>query len=207
MRRTTAQRLGLAALWLAFGLAGPPIGPAAASELWEIDRQATQVTFSWDHLGLARHSARVADVRGEADFSPTDPEAGKVSVVVRIASVWTGAKELDELLKGPDFFDAARYPEIRFRSTGLARTGERTVDVLGDLTIRDVTLPVVLKTTWNFTGEHPLGPINPRYLGKWTSGFSAETVIKRSDFGLKRALPLVGDEVRITIEAEFVRKE
>lgn len=180
---------------------------SATAETWELDKAATQVTFTWDHLGLARHSGRAVDVRGDADFAPTDPEKGTVSVVIRASSLWTGTKELDDLLKGADFLDTVRFPEISFRSTGMARTGARTSDLLGDLTIRDVTLPVVLKTTWNFTGEHPLAAINPRYLGKWTSGFSAETTIRRSDFGIKRALPLVGDDIRITIEAELLRKE
>lgn len=195
----------LAALLLA-ALAVCASAPARA-ETWDVDRQATQVTVSWDHLGLARHSARAVDVRGQVQFSPTEPEAGSVSIVIRSSSLWTGVKELDDLIRSADFLDAARFPEIRFSSTGLTRTGDRTADLAGDLTIRDVTLPVVLKTTWNFTGEHPLAAVNPRYLGKWTSGFSASTEIKRSDFGIRRALPLIGDAIGITIEAEFVRRD
>lgn len=182
------------------------VAPATA-EVWEINRQSTYVTASWDHLGLSRHSLRALDVRGVADFSPTDPEAGKVAVDMLVSGISTGSRDLDQLLRGPDFFDAVRFPEVRFRSLRLVRTGDRTADIEGELTIRDVSRPVVLKTRWNFTGEHPLASVNPRYQGKWVSGFSAEATILRSDFGLARGVPLVGDEVRIEIEAEFDRKD
>jgi polyisoprenoid-binding protein YceI len=109
-------------------------------------------------------------------------------------------------LKRPEFFDVARYPYITFKSTAVRQTGERTGEVIGDLTVRNVTKPVVLEVTWNFTGEHPLAPVNPTYLGSWVSGFSGKARLKRSDWGLDRGLPLVSDDVDVAIEIEFTRK-
>lgn len=177
----------------------------ADAEKWAIDTPTTQVMLSWDHLGIARHTARILDVRGTATFSPTDPEQGSVQATLRVGSLWTGTRELDDLMKGSDFLDATRHPEITFKSSTVAKTSERQGVITGELTILGVTRPVALQTSWNFTGEHPLGGINARYQGKWISGFSAETTILRSEWGIKRALPLVSDEIRITIEAELIR--
>jgi polyisoprenoid-binding protein YceI len=128
-------------------------------------------------------------------------------VRIRTASVVTGVRELDDHLKSPDFFRATAHPHITFKSSGVTKTGDRTGEVNGDLTIAGVSKPVTLDVTWNFTGEYPLSQINPAYQGKWVSGFSAKTTIARSDFGLKRAIPLISDDIQITIEAELLRKE
>jgi polyisoprenoid-binding protein YceI len=182
--------------------------PAAAhADTWVFDKQHTEIRFSWDHLGLSRKSGRFLDMDGTLDFSPTEPEAGSIDVGIRTTSIATGVRELDDHLKSPDFFGANANPRITFKSTGVSKTGERTGEVNGNLTIAGVTRPVTLDVTWNFTGEYPLSAINPGYQGKWVSGFSARTIIARSDFGLKRAIPLISDEIQITIEAELLRKE
>jgi polyisoprenoid-binding protein YceI len=179
----------------------------ALADTWVFDRQNTMVRFTWDHLGLSRQSGHFLDVDGRLEFSPTDPEGGSVEVAIKAASLTTGVKEFDANLKSPDFFDVARHPIITYRSTGVRRTGERSGELDGELTIREITRPVTLQVTWNFTGEHPFAPVNPTYRGKWVSGFSATGLVRRSDWGLTRALPLIPDEIRLTIEAEFLLKE
>jgi len=179
----------------------------AAADSWVFDRQNTEVRFSWDHLGLSRQSGRFLEMRGQLDFTPTDPEAGSIDVTIRASSLWTGVRDLDDILKSPDYFDTARFPEIRFKSTGVRRIDDKTGELAGDLTLLGVTRPVTLTVRWNYTGEYPLAAINPIYQNKWVSGFSAETRILRSEWGLKRALPLISDEVRISIEAEFLRQD
>jgi polyisoprenoid-binding protein YceI len=191
-----------AVLWVVAG----PIGSARA-DTWGFDKQHTEIRFSWDHLGLSRRSGRFLDMDGTLDFSPTEPEAGTIELSIRTASVVTGTKELDDALKSPDFFSAAAHPRISFRSTGITKTSEKTGDLKGELTILGVTRPVTLATTWNFTGEHPLSASNPTFQGKWVSGFTATTKVLRSEFGLKRGIPLLSDEVRIDIEAVFLRKD
>jgi polyisoprenoid-binding protein YceI len=173
---------------------------------WAIDKDYTNVTFSWNHVGLSRQSARMLDVSGVLTLDPTNPEQGAIDVVLRVASLWTGVEVFDKLLRSSDFFDAAKHPAITFRSTGVRRITDKTGEVDGDLTIMGLAKPVTLKVTWNFTGEHPLGAINANYKDKFVSGFSASTRLMRSEWGIKRGIPLASDEIEITIEAELIRK-
>jgi polyisoprenoid-binding protein YceI len=186
--------------------AGGMCVPQARADTYAFDRDHTNITFSWNHLGISRQSARILDFDGILDFDPENPENASVDVTMRVASLFTGTRVLDRDLKSSDFFDAARYPEITFKSTLIRKVGERSGEVAGDLTILGVTYPVVLQVRWNFSGEHPLGDINPAYKGKYVAGFSAVTTVLRSAWGLKRAIPLVSDEIEIAIEAEFLRK-
>lgn len=178
----------------------------ALADTWNFDADHTQVRVSWDHLGVSRQSARVEKMRGSLEFSPTQPEAGKLEVTLLAASLSSGVAALDGALRSADFFDVARFPHITFKSTMVRAKTDKTGTVTGDLTVREVTKPVTLDVVWNFTGEHPLASFNPVYAGKWVSGFSARAVVKRSDWGMTLAAPLVSDEVIIEIEAEFVRR-
>ena len=204
--RSGAYRQALAALAVgaaAMSLAGP--SALAAPETYAFDKTHTEVRFSWDHLGLSRQSGRFLDVEGSLTLDPDKAEASRVEVVIKIPSLWTGVKELDGILKSREFFDAATNPVATFRSTDVARTGDKTARVTGDLTIAGTTKPAVLDVTWNFSGEHPLSKINPVYAGLYYTGFSARTQILRSDWGITRTIPYVSDEIRIEIEAELKR--
>jgi polyisoprenoid-binding protein YceI len=180
---------------------------AVRADTWVFDKAHTEIRFSWDHLGLSRKSGRFLDMDGTLEFTPTEPEKGSIDVSIRTSSIATGVRELDDHLKSPDFFRATAHPQITFKSTGVTATSDRGGKLNGNLTIAGITKPVTLDVIWNFTGEYPLSSINPAYQGKWVSGFSATTAIARSDFGLKRAIPLISDEIQITIEAELLRKE
>lgn len=180
-------------------------GPAAA-DTYQFDKQHTNISFTWDHLGLSRQSGRILDFDGIVEFDPATPESGAVAVSLKVASIWTGVEALDRHLRTPDFFDAERHPTITFKSTSAIKTGERMGEVAGNLTIMGVTRPVTLKVIWNFSGEHPLGRYNANYQGKFVSGFTAMTRILRSEWGLKRAIPLASDEIEITINTELIRK-
>lgn len=197
--RRAGRALGLLALAIFMSM------PAAA-DTWQFDKENTSIRFTWDHLGLARQSGQFLEFDGRLHFSPTDPEGGTVEVAIKTASVWTGVKEYDANLKSESFFDADRYPIITFRSISARVTGEKTGEIDGDLTMMGVSRPVTLQVIWNFTGEHPFASINPTYKGKWASGFSASAKVRRSDWGLTRATPLISDEIWITIEAEFLLK-
>lgn len=196
-------RPGCCALLVFVMLAG--VIPAHA-DTWQLSKGYTEVRFSWDNLGLSRQSARFTDVDGTLDFTPTEPEKSAVSVRIRTASVQSGAREFDDLLRRAEFFNAASHPYILFRSTRVDATSDRAGLVAGELTLNGVTKPIVLSVNWNYTGAHPMANLNPSYVGQWVSGFSARTTVLRSTFGLTRGLPLVSDEVDITIETEFVRK-
>lgn len=179
---------------------------AALAALYTFDKAHTNVTFSWNRLGLSRQSGRVLDVDGIVDFEPEAPEQGQVDVSLRVASIWTGVPALDKHLRSPDFFDAERHPLITFRSTSARRTGQTTGEVTGELTILGVSRPLTLHVNWNFTGEHPFGKFNANYAGKIVSGFTATARLRRSDWGMTRAIPLASDEIEITINTELLRK-
>jgi len=179
----------------------------AAPETYSFDKQHTEVRFSWDHLGLSRQSGRFMDVSGALMLDPDKPETSTVEVTIKVPSLWTGIKELDTVLKGKEFFDTATNPLATFRSTDVKRLSDKTAQVTGDLTLNGQTKPVTLDVVWNFSGEHPLSKINPVYTDLYYSGFSAQTQIRRSDWGITRTIPYVSDEIQIVIEAELKRKE
>lgn len=193
---------GFALCLLLFFAASVP----AAADVWVIDKQNSSVRFTWNHLGLSRQSGLFTDVDGRLEFTPSDPVAGSINVAIKTASVTTGVPEYDNNLKSSDFFNVAEHPIITFKSGDIRQLTEKTGEVDGELTMLGVSNPVTLQVTWNYTGEHPFAPINPTFKGKWVSGFSATTTVLRSAWGLTRALPLIGDEIRITIEAEFLLK-
>jgi polyisoprenoid-binding protein YceI len=120
-----------------------------------------------------------------------------------VASIDVGALNTDNEkrnshLKSPDFFDVAKFPAMSFKSTSWKKTGENTFDVTGDLTIKDVTKSVVLKTT--LLGFGPgMGP------GSFLSGWEATTTIKKSEFNMAGPAMLakaLGDDVAITLNVE-----
>jgi polyisoprenoid-binding protein YceI len=182
------------------------VAGAASAETWSIDRDHSEVRFSWDHLGLSRQGGRFRDIKGTIEFDPAKPQSSRLDIDIPLAGISTGVAKLDEhLLKTKDFFDADTYPNVTFKSTGVEVKSDRTFNVSGDLTINGITHPATLDVIWNFTGDHPLANINPNYAGFFSSGFSATTQIRRSDWGIKRTIPYISDEIRIAIEIEMHR--
>lgn len=198
------RALGWAAL---IGAMVCALGVRAHADEYVLDRDHTEVRFSWDHLGLSRQSGRFVDVTGRVSFDPAKPEDSKVRVRIGVASLITGVAALDRhLTQTADFFDASAHPDITFESTRVALTTSRTANISGDLTINGQTHPVTLSAVWNYDGEHPLAKVNPTYRGVYALGFSARAKILRSQWGISRTVPLVSDEIRITIETEMLKR-
>jgi polyisoprenoid-binding protein YceI len=99
-------------------------------------------------------------------------------------------------LKSAQWFDAAKYPTITFKSTQVTPTGKDSADVTGDLTFHGATHPVTLHVKFNAAGPHPFNK-------KYTVGFNAEGHLKRSEFGQTTYVPMIGDDVTLIISAEF----
>lgn len=200
MRNLLLPVLGAACLLM-------PVATSATAAMFVLDRDHTEVRASWDHLGLSRQSARFDDVVGRVTFSPENPEQSSVDVTIKVDSVSTGVAALDKHLTGStDFFDVQRHPNITFRSRSVAMTSPKTANIEGDLTINGITKPATLSAVWNFLGEHPLANANPVYKDVEAAGFSARTQILRSEWGITRTIPLVSDELRITIEVEMLKR-
>jgi polyisoprenoid-binding protein YceI len=192
--RFPARPRRLAAVLFAAAMA---FGSAAfAGDSYMLDKTHTEIRFSWSHLGVSRMSGTILDYQGKLDFDAAAPERSSFAFTARTDSLWTHVAALDDILKGPDFFNAGKFPEIGFKSTKVEKTGEKTGRITGDLTIKGVTRPVTLDVRLNFKGLYP-------YLNKPALGFSASTTINRSDFGIDKGVPAVSDEIRISIETEM----
>lgn len=200
VHRTLTQRFTAVAMAMAL------LTPVTRADVYVIDRNQTYVGFSWTHLGITKQFGRFTDFDGTIAFDPASPEDGALDVSIRAGSLQTGVEALDRHLRSSEFFDAANFRSIRFKSKLIRRTGDRTGDIDGELTIRNETHPVTLSVSWLFSGDHPLAEINPAYAGRRLSAFSATAKIQRSRWGLARAANLVGDEIEIRIEVEAVAR-
>jgi len=180
---------------------------AAQTASYRLDKDYTAINFSWSHVGLSRQSARLMGAEGRVTFDPANPEASAIDVTMKSANITTGIRDFDLLIKSPDYFNAAQFPLIMFKSTGIRQLSDKTGQVAGDLTIKGITRPVTLSVVWNFTGEHPLAKVNPNYRDVQVSGFSASAVLRRSDWDLSLAIPFVSDEIRLSIETELIMSE
>ncbi len=127
-------------------------------------------------------------------------ENSKVSVSLKADSLDSGVEQFDGHLASDKFFDAAKYPSITFVSTSIEDKGDDMLAITGDLTIKGETKPVTLEAKLNKAGTNPMKKAA-------ALGFSANTTIKRSDWGLGEHAPMVSDEVKISIEIEFLQNK
>lgn len=173
-------------------------GAAAAAPLtYKIDANHTDVVASWSHFGFSNPIAHFGQVDGSITYDPAKPSSSSVEVTIPLAGLNSHVAAFDEHLRSEDFFDAAKYPAITFKSTQVEAAGDKKLKVSGDLTVHGVTKPVVLDVTINKVGEQPLAK-------RAAAGFDASTTIKRSDFGIAKYVPNVSDEVTIHITTEAI---
>ncbi len=165
--------------------------------LYKSDTSHAYITFSYDHQGYSRPWLRWRSWTGELSWDPAAPEKSSITAVIDVASIDSGVDKFDEHLKSADFFDVAVHPQITFKSTGVTLNGPATAKVVGDLTIKGVTKPVTLDVKINRAADDD-------FAKGYKLGFSGKTAIKRSEFGVDKYTPFVGDDVEIVIEAEFV---
>jgi polyisoprenoid-binding protein YceI len=172
--------------------------PAATYELFTDE---TLVRYTVDHLGVNDYWGTFAGATGTLTLDPHDITATKVEVTIPIFQLQTTNRDLDAELYSSQFFDYIRFREMKFVSTEVKRTGPRTAKLIGNLTIRDVTKPLTLDVTFHGAGMSPFGG------DELFVGFDATGSLKRSEFGLGKWVPLVSDETRIFISAEFKKRE
>jgi len=163
---------------------------------YKIEPNHTQVMFSVNHMGFSYFSGVFSSVSGTAVLSAKKPASMSVSVSVPVASVSTTSPKLTEELKQADWLDAAKFPTMVFRSTKVTETGPNTADVEGNLTLHGVTKPVTLQASFVGAGINPLSHTE-------TAGFALTGTIKRADFGVAKYVPLISDDVTLTINAAF----
>lgn len=167
---------------------------------YTLDTNHASITFTILHMGLSHYTGRFNKIDGDLHFDATDVSKSTLKANVTIASIDTHNSTLEAELTSKDWFNANANPQATFVATKIEKTGTNSGKITGDLTINGVTKPVVLDTVFNAGGADPM-------FHKVHVGFSAKTVIKRSEFNVSKYIPLVGDEVAIDIEAEFLKKE
>lgn len=179
-------------------LLGTAAFTAAAADTYELDTTHTFPYFEIEHLGLSTFTGRFDKTTGSATLDLAG-KTGSVEVTIDVASVSSGVAKLDEHLQTPDFFDAAKFPKITFKSTSFTFDGDELDAVNGKLSMHGVTRPVTLDVRHFVCKEHPMKK-------RPACGINLEAKIKRSDWGISNYVPAVGDEVTLRIEAEALKQ-
>jgi polyisoprenoid-binding protein YceI len=164
---------------------------------YKVEPYHTQIGFSISHFGFTGFSGFFSGASGTLTLDTAKVGISKLDVSVPVQSVLTTVSVLDDQLKGDQWFDVAKFPTATFVSTKITKTGRDTATIVGDLTLHGVTKPVTLKARLMGAGTDPLAEA-------FTVGFEATGEIKRSDFGIKQYLPLVGDDVTLKIASAFL---
>ena len=186
--------------WALAILATLLVGPAAA-EVYNIDSEHSSVAFSIRHL-VSRTSGNFHEFTGTINYDATAPEKTAVEAIIQVASIDTDNIKRDAHLRSGDFFDAEQFPTITFKSTHVALKGE-TLELTGEFTMHGVTSTITFPVEILGTGTHP-------YSQKPIVGFDAQTVIKRSDYGVNNwtdAAGILGDEVKVHVTIEAIAGE
>jgi polyisoprenoid-binding protein YceI len=173
-----------------------PDPAAVQGGAFKLDTPHSKITWSVNHFGFSTYVGQFGHVDATMTLDPKNLSASALDVTVDAASLATQNPELDAQVKSKNFLDVARFATATFHATKVTRTGERTADIAGDLTLRGVTRPVTVQATFNQGGRNPVDPA-------YRLGFAGAARIKRSDFGMTYLLPGLGDEVTLAIEAEF----
>lgn len=171
---------------------------SAFAGTYTLDPTHTQVIFEWNHMGFSNPEGQFRKVEGSLDYDQADPTKSSVNVTIALDSVNTNVEKLDGHLQKDEFFDSAKFPTATFKSTKVEKgAGADKLKVTGDLTLHGVTKPIVLDVTINKVGEHPMRKAP-------AVGFDATGVVKRSEFGITKYVPMVSDDIKIHITSEAI---
>ena len=177
-----------------FALSWSLVSVAQAADNYTFDPSHTYVQWHINHFGFSNPSGKWM-AEGTLVWDEAKPQEDKVNIVIHTSDVVTGIPKLDEHLKGADFFNVAKFPKATFVSDNVNVTGKDTAKVSGTLTVNGIAKPVTLDVKLNKSGVSPITQ-------KQTLGFTGSTILKRSDFGINKYLPGLGDDVKIEIEGE-----
>ncbi len=200
MRKTLAA-LTLILLAVA-AVPGSAAVPAAATGTWNVDKVHSEIGFLVRHF-VSKVRGGFNDFSGAIRIDAEKPENSSVEFTIKVASINTNEPKRDAHLKSPDFFDAEKFPEIRFVSRKVVRKSDTSYDVVGDLTMHGVTKEVTLPVTFGGIVADPWGLER--------AGFETAITLNRQDYGIKwnKALDqggyMLGDDVAVTISLETIK--
>jgi len=172
----------------------------AFSQTWNLDKAHAKLGFSVTHLLVSNVEGKFTGFDAKITASKDDFSDAVIELSADVNTVDTDNEQRDGHLKSPDFFDAAKFSALTFKSTGFKKVADKKYKLSGNLTLHGVTKPVELDVVFNGTAVHP-------YSKKTIAGFKVSGLIKRSDFGIGAGTPggVVSDEVEISSNAEFVK--
>ncbi|MGQ4431036.1 MULTISPECIES: YceI family protein [unclassified Streptomyces] len=177
----------------------PPPGP------WTVDPAHSTVGAVAQHLGISSVRGRFTDFAATVEIAPDDIAKSRVEAVIRAASIDTGNGMRDDHLRSADFLDVARFPEITYRSTGLAPAGSDRWTVSGELTLHGVVRPVALDLAYLGTGADPWGGTR--------AAFRATTELHREDFAMnynqvvQAGIAAIGTTLKVELDVQAVQGE
>ncbi|WP_298396226.1 YceI family protein [Sphingobium sp.] len=163
---------------------------------YTVEPTHTQIVFAYDHMGFTNNLGVITQPTGTLTLDKANLSASKVSIELPIANLTTGIPALNEHLAKPEFFDAAKFPTATFVSTSVKPEGATGATITGNLTIKGITKPVTLDAEFYGAGANPMNK-------KENIGFIATATVKRSDYGMSMAVPMVADNVELKIIAAF----
>ena len=164
---------------------------------YSVDPQHGYILFSYSHFGLSNPQVGFNTFEATLDLDAKHPENSAVKVTIDASSIDSRVPVFDEHLRGEDFFQTDKYPQITFASTSIESTGDSTYAITGDLTMKGVTKPVTLDASI-VAKMHPFREIP-------VVGVSASGQLKRSNWDLGAYAPSVSDDVTLTIEVEMLK--
>ncbi|MBT0587819.1 YceI family protein [Alteromonas oceanisediminis] len=174
---------------------------------YTVDLTHASIVWKVSHLGLSDYTARFADFDASITFDANNIEKSTVTATINPMSIQTAypnadEKDFDNILATDEaWFNAGKFANITFRSTGIDMLTEQRAEMSGELTFLGVTKPVTLDVEFN--GAMQRQPFS----GKPTMGFSATTTINRSEWGMTKYVPNIGDSVDVMIEGEFIKTD
>ena len=165
---------------------------------YALDPAHANIIFAVNHLGFSFHHGRFNKIGGSLVLDVNQPENSQLFIKIDTASIDTNNTELDSRLRAKPMFNSEVFPSAIFEGSQVEITGPKTANVTGTLTIKENRVPITIQAEFIGSGTNPAN-------GKHTVGFRGKATFNRSEFGLNEWLSLVGDEVSLILEAEFVR--
>ncbi|WP_020177764.1 YceI family protein [Methylopila sp. M107] len=185
--------------------AATPAGMPGVSDVTRIksgtyrtDPDHTQIAWSVDHMGFSTLFGMFGQIAGSLTLDAADPKAAELEIEIPMSGLVVTSEKFSKHLRSAEILDAEKFPTATFRSTSIEPLGQKA-RISGDLTVHGVTRPVRLDVAFHGAGVNPMTKAE-------TIGFSATTRVKRSEFGLGYATPVVSDDVEVTIVAAFEKQ-
>lgn len=171
------------------------------AQKWALDKSHAKLNFTVTHLMISDVEGSFKSFDVNLTSSKPDFSDAVIEMTADVSSVNTDNEKRDEHLKSADFFDAAKYSNLSFKSKSFKKVGDKNYKLTGDLTMRGVTKTVTLDVIFNGTAVHP-------YTKKQVAGFKITGKLNRKDFGIGKDTPsgVVSDEVMIEANAEFIKE-